>query len=112
MQIIISTRHGDISDRERKSAERQLDRLTRYEPRLSRVELTLSDEKNRWEAETLASVDRAEPVHAHAEGGDARSAVDQVVDKLARQLKRLREQHTDHQAPGTQGPSADREGRR
>lgn len=99
MQLILSTRHGEISDRQREEVEEQCARLPRFEPRLSRVELTLSDEKDWWEAEALASIDRAEPVHAHAEGGDPRTAVDQVVDKLARQLKRLRERHTDHQGP-------------
>lgn len=108
MQIVISTRHGEISDDERATAEEQCAGLTRYESRLSRVELTLTDEKNRWEGEALASVDRADPVHARAEGGDPRTVVDRLVDRMARQLKKLRERHTDHQAPPAGATPEDR----
>lgn len=99
MQVIVATRHGEISDRMRANLESRFAKLGKYESRLSRVEVTLSDEKNRWEVEALASVDRAEPVHARAEAGDVRSAVDRVLDRLARQLKRIRSRHREHQGP-------------
>lgn len=99
MQVVISTRHGEISEQERAAARERCAKLARYERRLSRVELTLADEKNRWEGEALASIDRADPVHARAEGGDPRTVVDLLADRMERQLKRLRERHTDHQAP-------------
>lgn len=111
MQIVVSTRHGEISDRLRADAEEQFGKLSRYESRISRVEVTLSAEKNRWEVEVLASVDRAEPVHAHGEAGDAKSALDAAADRMVRQLKRLRSRHVDHQGPGKeQAPTADGEG--
>lgn len=99
MQIIVSTRHGDVSDRLRGAVTRQFERLSRYESRLSKVEVTLTNEKNRWEVEALASIDRADPVHAHGESKDVRDAVDRAADKMARQLKRLRSRHKDHQGP-------------
>lgn len=104
MHVVVSTRHGDISDRMREWVERQFGRLSRYEPRVSRIEVTLSQEKNRWEVEALAHVDRAEPVHAGADGGDPRSAADAASDKMERQLRRLRDRHVDHQAPGAGQP--------
>lgn len=99
MQVVLSTRHGDISDRLRETVEKQFGRLSRYESRISRVEVTISQEKNRWEVEALAHIDRAEPVHAHAEGADARGTVDEARNKMERQLRRLRERHVDHQGP-------------
>lgn len=106
MQIVVSTRHGDISDRLRVDAEQQFGKLGRYESRISRVEVTLNQEKNRWEVEALASIDRADPVHAHGEAGDAKSALDAAADRMARQLKRLRSRHVDHQGPGKEQPTA------
>lgn len=99
MQVVVSTRHGEISDRLKEEAERLFGRLTRYESRISRVEVTFIEEKNRWEVEALASIDRAEPVHAHGEDTDPKTAVDAAADRMARQLRRLRSRHVDHQGP-------------
>lgn len=107
MQIIVSTRHGEISDRLRDEAEQQFRRLSRYESRISRVEVTFTDEKNRWEVEALASIDRAEPVHSHGEDSDAKTALDAAVDRMARQLRRLRSRHVDHQGPGKESAAPD-----
>jgi ribosomal subunit interface protein len=100
MDLVISTRHGEISDRQKREVQEQFERLGRYEPRISRVSVTLTDEGDRWEVEAHASVDRGDAVHAHGEGGDPRSAVDAAADRLGRQLRRQRDRHTDHQAPG------------
>lgn len=106
MQIVVSTRHGEISDRLRAETEEMFGRLTRYESRISRVEVTFSREKNRWEVEALASIDRAEPVHSHGEDSDAKAALDAAADRMTRQLKRLRSRHVDHQGPGKEEESA------
>lgn len=100
MQVVISIRHGKLSDRQEQAVREQFGRLSRYESRISRLEITLSEEKNHWEVEALASVDRAEPVHAHGEDGDVKTAIDRTVERMARQLKKLRSRHVDHQGPG------------
>lgn len=100
MQIVVSTRHGEMSDRQKEEVRAQFERLERYEARISRVEVTLTAEADRWEVGAHASIDRADPVHARGRGGDPRSAVDAAADRLARQLRRQRDRHTDHQAPG------------
>lgn len=99
MQVVIATRHGEISDRMETQIREELSRLSRFESRVSRVEVTLNREKNRWEVEGLAHVDRADPVHASADGDDLQTLVDQMLDRMTRQLKRLRERHRDHQGP-------------
>ncbi|HKK08412.1 MAG TPA: ribosome-associated translation inhibitor RaiA [Gemmatimonadota bacterium] len=100
MDIIVASRHGQTSERIVELVQERFRSLDRFESRVSRVEVTLAEEKNRWEVEALASVDRADPVHAHGEARDVRSALDQAVDRMARQLKRLRERHRDHQGRG------------
>lgn len=99
MQVVISTRRADVSDRVRNLVEERFARLSRYESRISRVKVTLTNEKNRWEVETLASIDGTDPVHAHAESTDVRTAIDRTVDRMTRQLKRNRSRHKDHQGP-------------
>lgn len=99
MQVVISIRHGELSERQEEAVREQFGRVSRYESRISRLEVTLSEHKNHWEVEALASIDRAEPVHAHGEGGDVKSAIDRAVDRMTRQLKKLRSRHVDHQGP-------------
>lgn len=99
MQIVIATRHGDLTERQEASIREQFGRLSRFESRISRLEVTLSEEKNHWEVEALASIDRAEPIHAHGEHPEVKTAIDRAVERMARQLKKLRSRHVDHQGP-------------
>ena len=98
MQVIISARHFEVTDRLRQLVEERFSRLERFEPRVSRVEVALLDEKNRREVDAQVSVDGSAPLHAHAEAPDFRTAVDQAVDKLGRQLRKNRSRRRDHQA--------------
>ena len=104
MQIVVSTRGGELSERQADAVRERFGRLSRFEARVSRIEVTLSEEKNHWEVEALASIDRAEPVHARSEHPEVRSAVDRTVDRMARQLRKLRGRHVDHQGPDKGSP--------
>lgn len=98
MQVIISARHFEVSDGLRQLVVERFSRLERFEERIGRVEVTLLEEKNRYEVEGDLSVDGRGSVHAHAEAADFRTALDQVVAKLARQLKKGRSRYKDHNA--------------
>ncbi len=99
MDLVVTARHGSLPEHIEQLAREQFDRVARYEARVSRVEVTLTDEKNRWEVDAHATVDRSPPVHAHGEARDVRTAIDQAAERLSRQLKRHRERHRDHQGP-------------
>lgn len=99
MQLILTARHFRMSDDLRAFVEQRLDRLERFESRASRAEVTLTQEKNGFDAEALISIDRADRIHARASAGDARSAVDRMVEKLSVQLRRRHDRHHEHQAP-------------
>lgn len=99
MQLIVSSRHFDASDALLQHVEEQFGALDKYESRISRIEITLLEEKNRRDVEALCIVEGGENLHADAQAGDFRTAVDQTRDRLARQLKKLRSQHRDHQGP-------------
>lgn len=104
MQIVVSTRGGELSDRQQEAVREQFDRLSRFESRISRIEVTLTEHKNHWEVEALASIDRADPVHARAEHQEVKTTIDRAVDRMARQLRRRRSRHVDHQGPGKESP--------
>lgn len=102
MQVIVSARNVEISDSLRRFIDTAFPRLTRFEPRIQRVEVTLLEEKTRRVVEALLAVDRVAPIHAHAEADEFRTAVDQVLAKLTRQLKKEHSRRVDHKAVGRQ----------
>lgn len=99
MDISITARHFEISDALRQLVETRLSRLDRFNPRLSTVEVTLTDEKREKRVEAHAGIDGDVDIHAEAVAEDFRAAVNKVAEKLARQLKRQHQQRRDHQAP-------------
>ena len=99
MNVILSARNSNIDDDFRELVQRRFDHLSRYEPRASKAEVTLTEGKKHVEAEAVVSVDRADRVHARAEAEDARTAIDRLVEKLGVQLRRRRGRRRDHQAP-------------
>ncbi|MEQ8331211.1 MAG: ribosome-associated translation inhibitor RaiA [Longimicrobiales bacterium] len=99
MRVQITARHCDISDSVRERAETQMARLTRYDPRLSAAEVIFDEEKHIRKVEAILSIDRGSPVVARADDRDFRPALDKVVEKLSKQLRRTRDQVVDHQSP-------------
>ncbi|MFQ5888888.1 MAG: ribosome hibernation-promoting factor, HPF/YfiA family [Gemmatimonadota bacterium] len=98
MQVIVSARHFEVSDTLRSLIDERFSRLVRFEPRILRVEVTLLEEKNRCEVEAQLAISRADSIHAHAEASEFRTAIDRVIDKLSRQLKKSRSRRRDHKA--------------
>ncbi|MEE9206781.1 MAG: ribosome-associated translation inhibitor RaiA [Gemmatimonadota bacterium] len=99
MQVIISGRHTTVSPGLRQYIEEHFSKLSRYEKDLVRVEVTLLEERARFLAEAELSVRKAGPVHAEAEGPEARSALDRLHAKLRRQLRKSRSRRREHQGP-------------
>jgi putative sigma-54 modulation protein len=98
MQIIISGRHVELTDSLRQLIDERLRRLNRFAGGVSRLEVTLSEEKKRCLVEANAVPKRGAAVHASAEATDFRTAVDRLYEKLSRQLKARREKVREHKA--------------
>ena len=98
MRVQLSARHCEIPDAVRARAEDRVARLTRYDPRLSSAEVVFEIEKHLHKVEAVLSIHGDGTVVAKGEGPDFRIAVDQLVDRLAKVLRRRRSQVTDHQA--------------
>lgn len=99
MKISLTARHFELNDALREHVESRLQGLDRYHQRASRVEVTLTEEKRLKRVEARAFVDGDHDIHAEATANDFKTAVNQLSDKLARQLKRRRDRRVDHQAP-------------
>ena len=102
MQLIITGRHCDVDADVKDAFGKRMEHLQRFEPRVSRAEVTVTRVKRGYEVEAEVSVDRAERVHARSEDGDMRTALDLVVGRLAKQLRRQHARHHEHQAPPTE----------
>lgn len=99
VKILMTARHFDLSEPLKEYVERRLSRLQRYHTRLSRIEVTLTEEKIQKHVEARASIDGDVDLHAAAASDEFRTAVNRMTDKLARQLKRRHDRRREHQAP-------------
>jgi ribosomal subunit interface protein len=82
-----------------KRTEEQVAALPKYSPKASAAEVVYMEEKLTKVAEILVHIDGGEPVAARGEGAEFRMALDQVVDRVSRRLRKQRERRTDHKAP-------------
>lgn len=73
--------------------------LAKYEPRASAADVVYAEEKLSRTVEVIVHVDGGEPVVAHGDGAEFRTALDQAVDRLSRMLRKQRERRRNHQAP-------------
>jgi ribosomal subunit interface protein len=99
MQVIVTARHCELDSEVRERIDQQFQNLEKFEPRVTRAEVTVTEEKSGFEAEAVLSIDRAERVHGHAEAPQVRDAVDRLIDKLGVQLRRAHSRRRDHKAP-------------
>jgi len=99
LRIQVAARHCDIPDSVRKRAEEQLARLAKYDARVAAAEAVFEEERRVRKVEVILTVERGEPVVARAEGEEFRTALDKVVDRLGRILRRQRGQATNHKGP-------------
>jgi putative sigma-54 modulation protein len=95
MQLQVKGRNLEVSDQIRQYAEDKLAKLDRLVKDPTRVELELAVEKNPSISDNHiaeATVWTKGPVlRAREASGDMKASIDQLVDKLERQVKRYRE---------------------
>lgn len=95
MQVHISGQHFDISERLRRYVSTKLQRLERHFDHVTNVYVTLKPGKLSQCVEATVHVSGRQ-LHADASGEGMHAAVDALVDKLDRQIKRHKEKLCDH----------------
>lgn len=102
-QIDITARHGHVSDGMRDYAFKKAEKLTRFHDRITRIQVLLDDPKGEREVEMIAHVDAGGTFVARERAGAFHEAVDLLVEKLERQLKKDKERLKDHKIEGGKG---------
>jgi putative sigma-54 modulation protein len=98
MQINLTGHHLDITDPLRNYVDSKFERLERHFDQVTNVHVILSIEKLRQKAEATMHVNGGE-IFADAVHEDMYAAIDGLIDKLDRQVKKYKEKLTDHR-PG------------
>ena len=95
MNVIMNGRHLDITPALRSYAEEKIGRFDKYLSNISEAVVTLSVEKYRHKAEVLLKVNGVQ-IQAEGKTGEVYSAIDQVVEKLEKQVVKYKEKLHDH----------------
>ncbi len=95
MNIIVNGRHLEITPALKSYAEEKLKKFDRYLSHITEAVVTLTVEKYRHKAEVLL---KANGLLIQAEGvtGEIYSAIDEVVEKLEKQVKKYKEKMVSH----------------
>ncbi len=98
MQIKVSARHGHLGEDSQRFIEEKAQKLLRIFERLTSIEITvdLGDQEGRHQVEFLVSAEHKHDFVARETHGDIRAAVDLVIAKLEKQLRKYKEKVQDH----------------
>ena len=101
MQISISTRHGHLSTATQESITAKVEKLLRFNDRLSATEVIVDLARTEVPAvEFRVSVEKAEDFVATDEHESLMAAVDSCLHKIEQQLRKHKEKITNHRNAG------------
>ena len=95
MQLTISGHHIDVTEALREYVTTKISRLERHHDRITNTHVILSVEKLQQKAEAALHISGAD-LFADSESQDLYAAIDQLADKLDRQLIKHKEKHRNH----------------
>ena len=100
MQLNVSGHHVDVTDALRGYVASKIERLERHFDIVSDVHCILTVEKLRHKAEAKVNVNGG-TIYADATEEDMYAAIDGLVDKLDRRVRKYKEKLVDHHAKDT-----------
>ena len=101
MQVNVSGHHVEVTDSLRNYVETKVEKLERHFDIVSDVHCILTVEKLRHKAEAKVLVNGG-TIYADATEEDMYAAIDGLVDKLERRVRKHKEKLVDHHARDTQ----------
>jgi len=90
MNIIINCKQMDLTKNLKEYAEEKISKFKKYLGNVSEATVTLSVEKYRHKAEVLLKVNGSF-IQAQSTTGEMYSSIDDVVEKLARQVRKYKD---------------------
>lgn len=103
MQLNVTGHHVDVTPALREYIDTKLARLERHFDHVTDIHCVLTVEKLSHKAEATVHLSGG-TVHADAVDQDMYAAVDSLIDKLDRQVKKHKEKLTDHHAKHARKP--------
>ncbi|KMY23058.1 ribosomal subunit interface protein [Actinobaculum suis] len=105
MEIVVTGRNSEVSDRFREHVENKLSKVELFAPRAQRVEVVITKENNPAQADTAKTVeitvhDKGPVIRGEASAADQYSALDLASSKLFERLRRARDRKKDHRRGG------------
>ena len=97
MQIQIDGHHVDVTESMHDYIHNKLTRVERHFDQVVDVHVVLSVEKQRQKAEATVHL-AGNNIHAESENDDMYAAIDGLVDKLERRVRKYKEKLVDHHA--------------
>jgi len=123
MQFTVKGKNVDVPEKLRAHAEHKLAKVQRFDDRILAMDVEFSEERNprvpRAHTVEVTVTTKSRLVRAQASAVDPAAAVDQVIDRLQRQIKKLKGRRVDRtqhaegvkaMAPAVQSPETDETG--
>jgi ribosomal subunit interface protein len=106
MDVVVKSRHCEISDSFREHVEEKIGRLEKHDHRVFRMEVEVDRERNPRQQERCVRVEltafsKGPVVRAEACADDKRAALDLAVDKMAAQMRRASDRRRVHRGRRT-----------
>lgn len=101
MDVVITSRHCELSDRFRSHAEEKLAKLEKHDHRIIRVAVEVEAERNPRQVDRAVRVEltahsRGPVIRAEANAIDKMAALDLALDKMAAQMRRAADRRRVH----------------
>ncbi len=106
MDVVVSSRHCEVSERFREHVEEKLTRLEKHDHRIIRVEVLLERERNARQPDKQVRVEltaksKGPIVRAEAAAEDKMAALDLALDKMSAQMRRAADRRKVHRGQHT-----------
>jgi ribosomal subunit interface protein len=101
MEVVVTGRHVELSDRFRSHVEEKLTRLEKHDHRIIRVNVEVEKERNPRQADRavrlqLTALSKGPVIRAEACAADKMAALDLALDKMAAQMRRASDRRRVH----------------
>ena len=103
VQIDVTSRHQNISDKTREFAVDRARKLVRYNDRITSIQVVLDEAHDEFVAEMIVKADWGSTLVAKQTADGYRAALDALLVKLERQVKKDKEKHRNHKHEGLKG---------
>jgi len=106
MDVVVKSRHCNVSDQFRSYVDEKIDRLEKLDDRVIRVEVEVSAEKNKRQHDQASRVEitlrtKGPVIRAEAAAEDKSAAFDLALDKLMAQLRKAADRKRVHRGNRT-----------